>query len=275
MRQFGAVVLVLPSSRRMGQTGGMCPAQRNVGLSSDDASTAGRLAAILSAFRPGDNALGVSELARRTGLPKSSVHRLTGHLADHGLLERDGHRMRLGLKLFEIGQLATRRRGLVDAARPLLADLREATRNTVHLAVLEGTEVVYFEVLPGPDAPRLPSRVGGRFPAHATGVGKAMLAFSDDDVVERVMASGLPRVSERTVTSPSLLRRQLAKVREEGVAFEREESSVGTVCVASPVLDSSGRAIAGISIAGWSNRMRPERLAPAVRTAALTLSRTL
>lgn len=253
----------------------MRTAQRNTGLIEGDSSTSARIAALLTAFQPGDDALGISELARRTGLPKTTVHRLARHLVEHGLLERAGTSVRLGLKLFEIGQLAARQRGLVDAARPLLADLREATRNTVHLAVLEGTEVVYLDVQRGPDAPQLPSRIGGRLPAHATGVGKAMLAFADDATVDRVIATGLPRMSRRTITSPALLRRQLAKVREEAIAYEREESGVGTVCVASPVLDSAGRAVAAISISGWVNRMRVERLAPAVRTTALTLSRTL
>ncbi|MFB9727702.1 IclR family transcriptional regulator [Haloechinothrix salitolerans] len=253
----------------------MRTAERNHDVSSGDAATAARLAALLAAFRPGDDALGVSELARRTGLPKTSVHRLSQHLTEHGLLEHDGTALRLGLKLFEIGQLAVRQRGLVDTARPLLADLREATHNTVHLAVLEGVEVVYLDVLRGPDAPRLPSRIGGRFPAHATGVGKAILAFSPDGVVDEVLSGGLPRISRRTITSPALLRRQLAKIRDEGTAYEREESSIGTVCVASPILDAAGHAVAAISVAGSVNRIRTERLAPAVRTTALALSRTL
>ncbi len=245
----------------------MEPDQRN------DGAVVTRVAALLSAFRPRDEALGVSELARRTGLPKSTVHRLTGHLVAAGLLERTGTELRLGLRLFEIGQLATGQRDLVDAARPVLADLRSATRNTVHLARLEGTEVVYFEVLPGPDAPDLPSRVGGRMPAHATGVGKAILAYSAESAVAAVITAGLPRISGRTITSAAVLRRQLQRVREEGVAYEREESSRGTVCVACPILDADGAPAAAVSVAGWSNRMRPERVAPAVRTAALTLSR--
>ncbi|KZB88218.1 IclR family transcriptional regulator [Amycolatopsis regifaucium] len=240
-----------------------------------DGLVAARVTALLSAFQPGDDALGVSELARRTGLAKSTVHRLTGHLVSTGLLERDGSALRLGLKLFEIGQLAVRRRGLVEAARPYLADLREATRNTVHLAVLEGTEVVYLDILRGPDAPSLPSRIGGRFPAHATGVGKAILAFSPESVVTQVIDAGLPRVSVRTITVAGLLRRQLAKVRGDGIAFEREESGVGVVCAASPLLDAQGVAVAALSISGWANRMHTSRVAPAVRTAALALSRTL
>lgn len=230
---------------------------------------------MLTAFEPGDDALGVSELARRTGLPKSSVHRLTGHLVAQGLLERHGTRLRLGLKLFEIGQLATRQRGLVDAARPYLADLWEATRNTVHLAVLEGTEVVYLDILRGADAPALPSRIGGRFPAHATAVGKAILAHSPQSVVDTVLAAGLGRISQRTITAPGILRRQLAKVRADGLAYDREESGAGVVCTAGPLHDADGSALGAISISGWSNRMRIARVAPAVRTAALGISRAL
>ncbi|MFC4080695.1 IclR family transcriptional regulator [Amycolatopsis samaneae] len=240
-----------------------------------DGLIADRIAALLSAFRPGDDALGVSELARRTGLAKTTVHRLAGHLVGTGLLEREGTAVRLGLRLFEIGQLAVRRRGLVEAARPYLADLREATRNTVHLAVLEGTEVVYLDILRGPDAPSLPSRIGGRFPAHATGVGKAILAHAPEPVVAAVIDAGLPRISTRTITAPGLLRRQLTRIRQEGIAFEREESGVGVVCAASPLVDATGSAVAAVSISGWANRMRTERVAPAVRTVALALSRNL
>ncbi|MDV6014123.1 IclR family transcriptional regulator [Haloechinothrix sp. LS1_15] len=252
----------------------MRPAQRNEPQRSDPSTTA-RVCALLTAFRPGDEALSVSELARRAGLPKTSTHRLVSHMIANGLLERDGAAVRLGLRLFEIGQLAIRQRGLVDSARPHLADLREATRNTVHLAVLEGTEVVYLDVLRGPDAPRLPSRIGGRFPAHATGVGKAILAHAGEQAVEKVLETSLPAVSRRTITSPAILRKQLATIRAEGVAYDLEESGVGVVCAASPVLDGEGAAVAAISISGWSNRMRTERIAPAVRTAALTLSRKL
>lgn len=240
------------------------------------ASTAARVAALLSAFRPGDDALGVSELARRTGVPKSTTHRLAAHLTDQGLLEPAGRgRLRLALKLFEIGQLAAAQRGLVDAARPYLADLREATRNTAHLAVLEGTEVVYLDILRGPDAPTLPSRVGGRFPAHATSVGKAILAFSSQSVVDGVVTAGLPRISPRTVTAPGLFRKQLATIARDGIAYDREESGVGVVCAGAPLLGSDGTAVAALSLSGWTNRMRLDRVAPAVRTAALTLSRLL
>src|SRR5450755_3363957 len=134
--------------------------------------------ALLSAFGADRGELGISELARRTGLPKSTVHRLAGELVRLGMLEPVGPQLRLGIRLFELGQLVPRRRTLRDAALPFMEDLREATRNSVHLAVLEGIEVVYVEILLSRASRSLPSRGCGRLPAHATGVGKAILAFS-------------------------------------------------------------------------------------------------
>ncbi len=234
-----------------------------------------RVVRVLSAFRAEDDELGPSELARRTGLPKSTVHRIMQALVEEGLLERRGQEVRLGLRLFEIGQRVPRQRVLRDAALPYMADLWEATRQTIHLAVLEGTEVVYVEILHAPGGPEFPSRVGGRLPAHATGVGKAILAFSPPEVVQRVLEAGLSRMSGRTVAAPGLLLRELARIRREGVAYDREESGPGIVCAAAPVLGRGGEVLGALSASGLSTRMRPERIAPAVHTAALALSRTL
>ncbi len=242
----------------------------------NDSSAVARVARVLDAFlRGGAETLSLSELARRTALPKSTAHRLTHQLLEYGLLERDGMRLRLGLKLFELGALAPQQRALRDAARPTMTDLREATRHTVNLAILDGNEVVYLEILHGPDAPVVPTRVGGRWPVHATGVGKAILAFSPASVVDEVLAAPLIRVSERTVTGTGLLRQELHRIREVGVARDNEESRPGLVCAASPVLWPDGSVAGALSVSGWSNRMNVDRAAPAVRTAALTVSRAL
>lgn len=235
---------------------------------------AGRLVAVLDAFRLGDDLLGVSELARRTGLAKATVHRLIGHLVGTGLLERDGSSVRLGSRLFELGQRVPRQRDLRDAARPAMADLRDATGHTVHLAVRDGAEVLYVDILPGPDAPATPARIGGRWPLHATGVGKAMLAFAPAADREALLAGPLPRVSARTVSAPGLLAQELAAVRTTGVAYDREESKPGLVCAASPISDPGG-VVAAVSVSGWSTRIDLDRVAAAVRTAALTISRGL
>jgi DNA-binding IclR family transcriptional regulator len=230
---------------------------------------------LLDAFGDGQGALGAAELARRTGLPKSTVHRMTRALVAEGLLEEEGTGVRLGLRLFEIGQRVPRRRLLREAALPFMSDLREAVRQTVHLAVLDGHEVVYIEILAAPGGPVLPSEIGGRLPAHATGVGKAILAFSAPATVRAVLDNGLARYSERTVTAPGLLARELRRIHDDGVAFDHEESGPGIVCAASPVLGPDALPLAALSVSGWSNRVQLDRVAPAVHTAALALSRVL
>ena len=230
---------------------------------------------MLSAFRPGDDELTLAELHRRTGLAKPTVHRLLAELTGWDVVERTPTGIRLGMRLFELGQLVPRQRGLLEAAAPFLADLFEATHETVHLAVPDGTEVVYVQKLDGRRGPKVSSRVGGRMPAHCTGVGKALLAFGPPERLGTVLEAGLTRLTPRTIIAPGLLRTELAATRERGVALEREESAVGITCVAAPVFDADGTAIAAISITGWINRLDPDRLAPAVRTAALGVSRVL
>jgi IclR family transcriptional regulator, acetate operon repressor len=238
-------------------------------------SVLGRACAVLFSYGPADTELTLAELSRRTGIPKATVHRLVAELDGWGIVERSRRGVRLGMRLFELGQLAPRQRGLREAARPYLTDLYRATGETVHLAVLDGTEVVYIDKLTGPGGPPLPSMVGGRMPAYCTGVGKALLAYSPPGVLHEVVAGGLARRTARTIVMPGLLEREIEAVRVRGVAFEREESVPGIACAACPVLGPDGTAIAAISITGWTTALDVARVAPAVRTAALSLSRQL
>lgn len=249
--------------------------ERNTEGSSETDSVLGRAFALLTSFGPDDRSLTVTELARRTGLPKATVHRLASQLVDRGALERTGTALRLGMRLFELGQLVPRQRSLQEAALPLLGDLQVATSQTVHLAVLDGSEVVYVVKLPAAHGPDVPSRVGGRLPAHCTGVGKALLAYSPPHVLSAVVEAGLVRCTPRTIVMPGLLQRELADIRRRGVAYEREESAPGIGCVACPVLDARRQAVAAVSVTGWLMRMDVERMTSGVRTAALALSRGL
>ena len=124
-------------------------------------SVVGRVLALLTAFRPGDAELTLAELHRRTGIAKPTAHRLLAELSGWDMVERTPTGIRLGMRLFELGQLVPGQRGLLDAAAPFLADLFEATLETVHLAVPDGVEVVYVQKLDGRRGPRVPSRVGG------------------------------------------------------------------------------------------------------------------
>ncbi len=237
-------------------------------------SVLGRAVAIVAAFHSDDESVKLSELARRAGLPKATVHRYLQQLSDLSLVERTADGYQLGMRLFELGMRQPMSRDL-RAALPILGDLRDATHETVHLAVLDETQVLYVEKLVGHHGPALASRVGGRLPAHCTGVGKALLAFGPKKTAETVLRSTMQRLTPRTIVLPGPLSRELAKIRREGVAYEYEESAVGVVCAACPVMGPDGVAVAAISVAGWATSFDPTRFAPAVRTAALAVSRQL
>lgn len=238
-------------------------------------SVLGRAFALLTCFTAADSELSLAELSGRTGIPKATVHRLVGQLAQWGAVEQTPAGVRLGMRLFELGQLAPRHRDLRESALPHMEDLQQATAHTVHLAVLDGTEVVYLEKLLGRGGPPLPSRVGGRMPAYCTGVGKALLAFSPDAAAVEAATSDMVRLTPHTITIPAVLQRELADIRRSGLAFDREESTPGVVCVACPVLGRAHDVVAAVSISGWSNRLDTGRVASAVRTATLSISRQL
>jgi len=232
---------------------------------SEQRSVLGRLDAILGAFDDADQFLTLHEITQRTGLPKSTVYRMVEQLCDVGWLERDFSGYRVGMRLFEIGGLATRRLRLTESALPHLSALAATTGFAVQLAILDGPEVVYLHrVVSGDFSP--PTREGGRRPAYCTALGKAMLAF-DPEITEEVLAQELPRRTEHTVTTPEALTAELARIAEEGLAYDREEAVVGLACVAAP-LRRAGRAIAAVSVTGPADRIDLDVVAPRVRAAA-------
>lgn len=238
-----------------------------------------RAAAIVGAFDERAPVLPLAELARRTGLPKSTTHRIVAELVALRVLERQesgpsGEGYRLGMWLFERGELVPAHRSLSEAALPVMEDLREATRQRIHLAVLEGVDVVYVEIL-GSSGVDVTSRTGGRLPAHATGVGKAILAYSSAATVRARIEAGLPRLTPRTIATPGQLTRELRTIRTVGMAQDREESHLGISCVAAPVFGADHKVRAGLSVTGATASIDPATLGPAVRTAAFTLGRAL
>lgn len=238
-------------------------------------SVVGRAIDILAAFGPMDTDLSLAELARRTGLAKATVHRLAHQLADSGVVEISDRGVRLGMRMFEIGQVSARPRTLRDAATPYLTDLAAATGATVHFAVADGQDVVYVEKLHNRRTPVIGSRIGGRMPAYCTAVGKAMLAYAPPEEKEAVLGQRLPRRTPRTIVAPGLIERELKRVRAVGIAEEHEESTMGIACIAAPVLDRQGSAVAAVSITGRALDIRPERLTAVVQVAARSIARAL
>lgn len=239
------------------------------------ASVTSRALSILAAFSAQRRELTLSEIARATGLPLTTAHRLVAELATWGALERDERgRYRIGLRLWEIGALAPRTVGLREAALPFLEDLYEATHENVHLAVRDGDEALYLERISGRDSVRVISRVGGRLPLHATGVGLVLLAFAEVEAQERVLAQPLRRFTDRTVTAPDELRRILAEVRRTGVAVSHGYLEETALSVAAPVRDRSGQVVAALSIV-VPMTCAPGPFLPAVTAAARGVSRAL
>jgi DNA-binding IclR family transcriptional regulator len=224
-----------------------------------------RISLVLDAFE-GPGRLTLAQIVRRTGLPRSSAHRMLERLVQLRWLRRSGRDYELGMRLVELGSLAVHQDRLVRAAAPLLGELHRATGLVVHLAVLDGPDVVYLDKI-GDRA--IPTRVGGRQPAHCTAVGKAMLAYSDAEVDLR------DRKTKYSISTSSQLAAELAKVRAHGVAFEREEAMLGFGCVAAPIGDPSD-AVAAVSVCGAMSRMTfDQRLAAPVRMTAMGIWRNV
>lgn len=230
---------------------------------------------VLYAFEADDLNLSLAEIGRRTLLPKTTLHRVLGELTRARLLERDGTDYRLGGALFELGLRASVERGLLEVAIPFLQDLYERTHETVNLGIREGIEVVYIEKIGGHRQATTPSRIGGRMPLHCTAIGKAFLAFAPAQVLSQRVAAGLPALAPRTITAPGMLRRQLTRVVEARAAYEYEESAVGLVCVAAPVLGPHDLAVAAVSVSGPAIRFRPEEHVNSVRAATAGIAATL
>ena len=198
---------------------------------------------LLKAFSEEQVEIGISDLAKRLGVAKSTVHRLAVTLVADGMLEQnpDTGKYRLGIALFRLGSLVRRRMTMSNEARPLLRDLREKVNETVHLAVLDGSEIMYVFNLESTQAIRMRSDVGVRKPAYCTAEGQAILAFQPADVVERVVRDGLAARTPQTITDPQTLRKVLDGVRARGCAIEDEESELGMRCIAAPLRNDARR----------------------------------
>jgi DNA-binding IclR family transcriptional regulator len=238
-------------------------------------SVTSKVMALLDAFEAGDAELSLNELARRTGLPLSTAYRLATELVGWGGLEhaRAGG-YRVGPRLVEVGARAPRGRGLTETVLPFMQDLFTATRQTVDLAVLQGHEALYVERVAGPQPVAARARRWGRMPLHATGAGKVLLAYAPGELVDEVVAAGLVRYTPYTIVAPGNLRRNLAEIRRSGIGYAHEELTAGRVSIAAAVFDAAGCAAAALSVVVPTSA-DPQRLAPALRTAALCASRRL
>ena len=205
---------------------------------------------LLDCFMTSDE-LGVSDIARRLGVAKSSAHRMLTTLVSRGMAEKNPEtgRYRLGLHVYELGALSASRSRLRKIALPIMEDLRHRTGHTIHLSVVDGADVIHLERLQSRRGLQVLADMRRRFPLHSTSGGKAIAAF-DPLVAEARRRLEFPSLTSLTVSNADDFERMLAEVRQRGYAVNRDEALVGFTSVAAPILDPSGRARAAISIAG-------------------------
>ncbi len=223
------------------------------------------------------------EIAARLGLPRSSVHELVQTLTARGYLAplaQQPNRYALGVRVFELGNAYAADLDLAREGQDVARLVAAACDETVHLAVLEGTQVVYIAKVDSTHAVRMVSAVGRRLPAHCTGVGKVLLSsLSDAEVIAMWNGvEGLPAMTPNSITTLDRLRRELAETRRHGLAFDDCESNIAVRCVAAPVFDHRHEMVAALSISAPTIRMddvRRAELATLVQYGALDLSRRL
>lgn len=232
---------------------------------------------ILELFLDGEGTLTAPEITRKLGLPRTTVHELVTTLAARHYLvplpEQPG-RYRLGVRTYQLGSRYAEQLDLAAEGQQVARSVAETCDETVHVAILEGTDVIYIAKVDSTHAVRMVSAAGRRLPAHCTAVGKMLLASLTEAEVDALIApdAALSAMTENSITSPQALRRELAVIRERGIAIEGRESNPDVSCVAAPVRDSSGRVVASLSISvpmiRWSEERREELSELAAKGAA-------
>jgi DNA-binding IclR family transcriptional regulator len=232
-----------------------------------------RAAAVLRALEGAPEGLALGEIAAATALPKSTAHRIVAALAEEGLVAVDGGRVRLGAAVARLG--AAGREALGERLRPLLLSLRQELDETVDLAVLDGSSIRFVDQVPAPHRLRAVSSVGELFPLHCTASGKALLAAMPEQQALALLPSRLPRLTANTFARREELLAELAQVRRDGIAYDREEHTEGICAVGAAVCESGDPAAAAVSIPVPVQRFNERRLAAALRKTARSATELL
>jgi DNA-binding IclR family transcriptional regulator len=235
---------------------------------------------ILEALQGNPSGLQLKEIAERTQINKSTAYRFLAHLEGEGYLFRDDAGAYLiGPKLARMGTGTNREESLRKMSRSVLQKLWEATGETVNLAILDGLQILYLDVIESSHTFRFASQIGARRPLHCTALGKAMLAhMPENELKELLPALRFERLTQRTFTQPAKFRRELSRTRLQGYALDDEEAVLGARCIAAPVFDAGGRVLGGISVSGPLTRITQERIptfAAIVKKAAQSVSSRL
>jgi DNA-binding IclR family transcriptional regulator len=226
-----------------------------------------RAVMILKCFSEKRRELKLSDIADELGLNKSTVHGIISTLKYHGLINQneENQKYRLGLYLLELGETITNSMDIREIASPIIKDICSKIEETVHLGSLDNTDVVYIDKQESNQSMRIFTTIGTRNPAYCTGIGKAMLAYADPEILMGNLPEKLEKFTNKTITDRAELLKELESIREKGYSMDNEERIEGLTCVASPVFDHSGKAKYSISVSGPSIRMTKEKIEETIK----------
>jgi IclR family transcriptional regulator, KDG regulon repressor len=232
---------------------------------------------LLSVFSFREPRLSLADLASRTGIPRATAFRLLSTLEQSGFLDKVHGAYQLGIKCFVLGNIVAGGLDLRETARPHLAALRESTRETTQIAILDHWQVVYLERMLSPlSVGYMRSRAGAILPAYCTGLGKTLLAFRPEaEVAAWVRTQKFTALTPRTITSAKKLLKELGAIRVRGYGLDEEEREKGVSCIAAPICNHTGDVVAAISVAGPSQRMPRELVGSEIARAVVAAARAI
>jgi len=224
-----------------------------------------KVVSILEAFSTSRRSMSLAEISAATGFPRSTTHRLAASLRDVGLLDQDGHRdrYRLGIKLFELGNTVLANMDLHREARPVVDALSQVSGHLVHLAVFDGQQAIVIHRVSADSG--TPLTLIEAAPVHCTSVGKAILAFQPPAKIDAVIAGGLKRFTDSTITDGRKLKSELKQIRARGYAVDEGERQPGIRRIGPPIQDRAGRTVAGLSVSGPARRLQKDQVAGLAR----------
>lgn len=248
---------------------------------SEGVQTVEKALTILTTFTHSHSLWGVTELSNKLGLPKSVIHRILISMQKFGFVEKDPltEKYRLGLRVFELGKVAASQMGLRNISLPIMENLARTTGESIFLTKRDGNAGVGIECVEGPQSMTLKASDRGRLPLHCGASKKILLAYESQEFIEHYMQTeNLVRLSDNSPINPKALRKELAKIRREGLCISTDEVDFGAAMIAAPIFDHNDKLAAGLGIGGPAFRFTPEKVkefSRLVKNAAMDISHKL
>lgn len=226
-----------------------------------------RAVMVLNCFNEDRKEMRLSDISDMLDINKSTVHGIITTLKYHGLIDQDEEtqKYRLGLGLLALGNRVQNSMNIRNIAKPYIDKVCNITEETVHLGTLDNMEVVYLDKAESKQSMRIVTSVGSRLPAYCTGIGKAMLAYRDKDILEELIPVDLTKYTPNTIANRELLMKNLGLIKNKGYSTDEEEYNLGLSCVAAPIFDSNNQAKFAISISGPTMRMTEEKIKESIK----------